>query len=744
MLDRQKEEPHSCGSLLSARITRTTGVWSLLLVFASAAAHADEAAKFKNGVLPMLDNLCFDCHEPGLSKGNVEFLATEEISGIASMREEWRNVATQIGNRTMPPPDKPQPTDQEREFIVNWINDHLIKTACDAGPYAGYVTARRLNRFEYDNTVHDLLGVDLEFRHSLPIDGGAGEGFNNNGESLFLPPMLMERYLEAAQQIVDTAIISPRLTKTIKKADFPALVPVYVEDTYVVKFRVAKSEAGQQLLRLKVDGLPVRRIKFEGEGVVERRIDLKLGRGVHSLELVESETAKLEQIQIAQYEPKPSEKVLTNHQNVLGVKFGEAPEKPREHARKRLLEILRHAWRRPVESADVEPFLKLYDRAEERGDPFEERFKLALRGILVSPDFLFRIEKEPESPEIQPITDHELAVRLSYFLWSTSPDAELSRLADEGKLNNPDTLRKQVARMIDDPRSRRFAREFIGQWLGTKDVGGRVAPVTNNNQDYYTNEVARDMREEGVRLFHHILVKDRPALELVSADYTFLSRDLAEFYQVPEPKKYPKEEFKIVRFDDGRRGGIIGLGGVLALTSHENRTSPVLRGAWVFDTLIGSPVPPPPPDVPELRKNKDGKKLTEREQLELHRADPSCSSCHNLIDPIGYALQNYDRFGRWRDKQDNQPIEPVAQLPGGEEFRGLEGLKQQLLTTKRAELERHFTRKILGYALGRNLVDRDDCTITELVRWMQKNDHRTRGLIEEIVLSTPFRNRQKP
>ncbi|MFT5465542.1 MAG: hypothetical protein ACI8UO_000637 [Verrucomicrobiales bacterium] len=716
---------------------------AFLLVLSSGVVLAGDAEDFKSGVLPMLDKLCFDCHEPGISKGHVEFLDAEDLAGIAPMRETWRNVATQIGNRTMPPPDKPQPTDQERSFLVGWINSYLIKTACDAGPYAGYVTAWRLNRFDYDNTILDLLGVDLEFRHSLPIDGGAGEGFNNNGESLFLPPMLMERYLEAAQKIVDAAIVSPRLDSTISKAEFPALIPVYVEDSYVVKLRVAMSEPGQQLLELKVDGLPVRKIKFGGEKVVERRIDLKLGRGVHSLTLTESETAKLEEIQITQFEPKPDEATLTNHEAVIGLKLGEAPENPREHARQRLLEILRSAWRRPIEPTDIEPFLKLYDRAENRGDPFEECFKLALRGILVSPDFLFRIEIEPAGPEIQPLTDHELAVRLSYFIWSTAPDAELSRLADAGKLNHPDTLRKQVARMIDDPRSRRFAREFVGQWLGTKDVGGRIAPVTNNNQSFYTNEVARDMREEGVRLFHHILVENRPLLELVSADYTFLSRDLAEFYDVPDWKKFPDGEFKRVDFKNGRRGGIIGLGGVLALTSHENKTSPVLRGAWVFDTLIGSPVPPPPPNIPDLIKAKDGKKLTDREQLALHRADASCSSCHNLIDPIGFALQNYDRFGRWRDKQEDKPIDASGQLPGGEKFRGLPGLKQQLLATRQPEIERHFARKLLGYALGRNLVDRDDCTITGLVSWMQKNDHSTRGLIEEIVLSTPFRNRQQ-
>jgi len=739
-----------------------------------ALAAENPAQTFEHVILPVLDEVCFDCHEPGLSKGDVPFFEAEQVADIQGMRSVWRSVASQLRNRTMPPADKKQPTDEDRIKVVEWIEGHLQDSACELGPFAGYVTARRMNRLEYDRTIHDLMGVDLQFSETLPAEGGTGEGFDNSGESLFLPPMLMERYLEAARQIVDAAIVSPPRKQTIVGSDLmppakgeprkyrpiragekvAAMMSVFVEDDYRIGVRAIVGKGKKSVLQLSVDGVPATRIEFSASGdgkPVEKKLELRLARGVHAIELKlakDSDGLSIGEVRLAQNFDleKVSEEQRTNHQRLVGAVVGEQPEDPRKLARDCLTAFLRRAFRRPVGDGEVERFLQLFDRSIGRGDPYEEAMKLTFRGVLISPDFLYRMEREPESEEIQPITDHELASRLSYFLHATMPDEELSRLADEGRLNDAAVLKEQVKRLLDSEESRVFVRHFIGQWLGTKDLGGRVAPITNAVQDFYTPEVASDMREEVVYFFDHLIRDNRSVLEMVDSDDSFLTRRLGKFYQLPESalEKLRDNEFRRVGLREQGRGGVLGMGAVLTMTSHYKQTSPVLRGAWVFDRLIGSPVPPPPPDVPELpTKGRDGKKkLTDREKLDLHRTAASCQACHQLIDPIGFGLQNFDAFGRWRDKDNDQPIDAKGVMPSGESFDGPIEMKSVLAETRRDELVRNLTRKLLGYALGRSLEDRDDCTIAQLVGTLEESDYKARTLIEGIVLSTPFRNRQ--
>ncbi len=744
---------------------------ALILACPSAASAADRASEFTNTIRPALMELCWDCHDPEDSKGNVVFLDATTVSGISKHRATWRSVAAQLRNRTMPPTKKPQPTEELRMQLADWIDAHLRDTACEQGPYAGYVTARRMNRLEFDNTIRDLFGVKLQFSETFPGDSGGGEGFDNNGESLFLPPMLMERYVEAAQQIVDAAIVSPPVSERINAGkmlpagkpgieedasrklepgqELAALVPIYVEGDYEITVGVQPLKQGAAQLTVSVDGIPAKRVSFAPRrNDIDRpdykEADLRLTRGVHSISVRADKKSSVDLlgIQVEQQRVEPSPGKLIAHQRLLGVEPGKTPLNPRGAARQILRRFTPLAFRRPVESRELNPFLALYDRSAERGDPFEERMKLALKGILLSPDFLFRLETEPTSESIQPISDHELASRLSYFLWSTMPDAELRALADRGELNTPETLTRQVERMLQDPKAQVFAQTFIGQWLGTKDVGGRVAPTQNSIQHYYTPEVAADMRREVVLLFEHLLREDRSLLELIDADYTFLSGRLATFYQLDTGVELDKNEFQKVALKDKRRGGLMTSGAVLALTSHFKKTSPVLRGAWVFDTLLGTPVPAPPPDVPELRsKDKKGKKLTIRQQLAAHRDQPACLACHNLIDPIGFGLENYDFLGRWRDKIDGKPVNAFGKLPSGESFTGPAELKKTMLA-KKEEFTRNLSRKLLGYALGRGLDDRDECTISQLTERLASNDFKAQTLIREIVLSAPFRNRQ--
>ena len=731
----------------------------------------------------MLAKYCTACHNPDDPNQKAPFLKASTAGEVAENRGLWTKVALQLRNRVMPP-EGPQPSEEDRFRIATWIEEELRSTACRAGDFAGSVTSRRLNRREYSNTIRDLLGVDLPFFETFPADGSGGEGFDNNGETLFLPPLLMERYLEAAQQILDAVVVTPRLEKTFGASDLlPVLpeesaakkpptdevtpessssgrhlargeelnvfVPTYVNRDYSVTLQCSPPPLGAELT-LKIDGIAAHRFQFEPSGgenkSVRKTTAVHLSRGLHSFGLVTAAggspiTISSLRIEENREPPRPAERAI--HHRLFGLDPGEIPLNPRKAARKLLDRFLQRAFRRPINKAEVDRFMKLYERAAERGDPYEERVKLALQAVLVSSDFLFRLEDEPAGFQPRPISGHELASRLSYFLWSTTPDAELTRLAAEGRLLSTDVLANQADRMLDDPRSREFTETFIGQWLGTKDVGGRVAPTLNAIQHFYTPKIAADMRAEPILLFQHILDENRSLLELLDADYTFLTKRLAGHYGMTELESLQEDEFRRVALTDGRRGGVFGLGGFLAMTSHYKETSPVLRGAWVLETLLGSPVPTPPPETPALPKDEsEESKLTARQKLQRHRENPSCAACHDLMDPIGFALENFDYLGRWRDTEDGKPIDASGAMPSGETFDGPAELRQVLLDKKDRFL-RHITTKMLGYALGRSLLDEDQCTIRRLVDELEQSEHKARALVHAIVLSKPFRYSQR-
>jgi hypothetical protein len=387
--------------------------------------------------------------------------------------------------------------------------------------------------------------------------------------------------------------------------------------------------------------------------------------------------------------------------------------------------------------------MAMYDRAAERGDPYEERVKLALKAVLVWPDFLFRVEDRKTQPGIFPVSQYELASRLSYFLWSTMPDETLLRLADQGRLQDPKVLAAQVERMLDDPRARTFTSTFIGQWLGTQDIGGRVMPVLTETLSYYTLDVAADLKTQPVLFFDRMVGENRSVLDLIDGNYTYLTERLVKFYQLENQVKDVKDNrFHLVQWPDDKRAGVLGLAGVLGMSSHYDQTSPVLRGAWVLETLLGTPVPPPPPNVPPLEPAAKGEVLTTRQRVLQHRNDPACSACHKLMDPLGFGLENFDWMGRWRDKEkDGKPIDASGELPSGEKFNGPVELRQVLLKNKE-DFVRQVSSKVLGYALGRSLQDGDSCTVQRLVDTVSKDGYRARTLIREVVLSLPFRNTQ--
>ena len=596
-----------------------TALLALAIVSALPAADA-----FQESIRPTLVEHCAACHDPADPKQRIPFLRDQTADEVAAHRVLWANVAEQLHNRTMPPGES-KLSEEARFQAARWIRETLRETACSVGEFAGEVTVRRLNRREYRNTIRDLFGVDLAVSEIFPADSTGGEGFDTNGETLFLPPLLLERYMEAAQQVLDRAIVTPPLNKQFAAAamepavkvegDQPrtlapgdeatAELAVYLEDEYEIRLSYERPADAGRLLQVKVDGLGVGELKIAKDGnggATARAMKLRLARGVHRVTIAGDAERPLgvHTLHVTQQAPEPSPEKKAVHYRLFRSEPEQPPLRPERAARMLLEELLPRAFRRPLEPAEAEKYLTLFRRALDRGDPFEESVKLALKAVLVSPDFLFRNERAPTGPGLHPLSDHELAVRLSYFLWSSSPDERLTRLAAEAKLREDDVLAAEVERMLDDPRSRVFAETFIGQWLGVKDVGGRVAPTVNAVQHFYTPEVAKDMREEPVLLFVHMLGENRSLLDFLDADYSFLTERLVKFYGMQDEPRRARPGFQRVNWPDARRGGILGLGAVLAMTSHFEQTSPVLRGAYVLETLLGASVPSPPPDVPPL------------------------------------------------------------------------------------------------------------------------------------------------
>ena len=718
---------------------------------------------FARDIKPVLEQNCAACHNPKNPKNRIDFLKATQTADLNAGRMMWRDVATQLRNRTMPPMAS-KLTETDRLRIATWINEQLRTSACAAGESAGYVPPRRLNRREYRNTIRDLLGIEIVAADFFPADESGGNGFDTNGETLYLPPMLLERYLEAAQKILDRVIVTPPMSKAFPSAEMEPLrasakpgrplkagetvtaeVAIFVEATYNLRVSVERPRELPVQVLVKVDDgqpMPLSYARDSNGGPTTRNAVVPLTRGVHRLS-VSADNLPLDfySLTVEQKQDVASQEKRARHYQLFGLEAGESPVDANRATRKVLERFLAKAYRRPVSPNEVDRFQAIYQRAAERGDPYEEAVKMALKAALVSPRFLFRIE-EPEPNGA--VAQYDMASRLSYFLWASLPDEELLRLASQGRLQDPAILSAQVERMLDDSRSRAFANSFVGQWLGTQEVGGRVVPLLTELQHYYTPEVAAELREEPVLLFQYIVSGGRSLLELVNANYSFLTARLAKFYQVEDQLKTPlPDRFVRVEWPDSRRAGVLGMASVLAMTSHYKQSSPVLRGAWVLDTLLGTPVPPPPPDVPSLEKAaKSEKGLSMREILLRHRADTACSSCHNLMDPIGFGLENFDWMGRWRDKESNgRSIDSKGALPSGETFDGPVELRNVLLSRKE-EFLRHLTGKVLGYALGRSVEDTDQCTIQRIVEKLEKNNFNARLLIHEVVLSGPFRNQQ--
>ncbi len=636
-------------------------------------SFADEANRYVETIKPLLENYCIKCHHSAKRSGGADFTRFADDKSALEAVQLWKRVEKRLVEKEMPPKGETQPTDEERKKIIEWASALKgVEPDCGQVPneenvnfYRGYVMSRRINRSEYSNTIRDLLGVELNFTEFFPRDGSGGEGFDNNGDALFTSTLQIEKYLDAAELAIETALPERdrRMLPTVGR---------FLKRVFTLRWTRTQEE--------------------KMEGVRRARI----------------------------FVAKPSLRT-----------------KPREAARQVVAAFTRRAFRRPANDEDTERLLKLYDDARKAGDSHECAIKFSLKGALVSPHFLFLTEPEPEEQGVYPLGPHQLASRLSYFLWSSMPDDELFALADTGKLREPDVLKVQVHRMLADPKARALGENFAAQWLGIVDLGGPSGPDRKRFPEF-DDALADAMREETTLLFSQIIREDRNLLDLLNADYSFLNERLARHYGI---EGVTGETMREVALADTNRGGLLGLGAILTATSHPLRTSPVLRGKWVVEAILGDKIPPPPPDagtLPEDDVQPDG--LTLRKRLEAHRTRAECAACHQKMDPIGFGLENFDSIGRWRTEQAGQPLDTVGELPTGEKFSSPSELKK-ILMDRKDKFVRHLSRKMLGYAMGRSLTQFDLCVVEDAAKKLEAGDYRASVLVEEIVLSFPFQHR---
>lgn len=650
-----------------------------IVLFAGPVA-ADHGRKYQDEILPLLKQYCHKCHIHFKREGELDLAKIDSGFKALEARPKWERVLGRLEQKEMPPEGHDAPTDEQRAKIVDWIRnipknvDNCNQLASDDTQhfYQGYVMSRRLTRAEYNRAIRDLFGVDLKPADRFPSDGSGGEGFDTTGDTLFTSPILMEKYLAAAHEVIDRVLADAGQTEELAAA----------------KKRI--------LIASPTDGVS-----------------------------------------------------------------------PREAAVKVLLPLLRRAYRRPIQDDDANALLALFEKAQAQNRSFEDSVRLMLKGMLVSPHFLTLAEPEP-GPEqavdvkqptlgerlvkslkvailnepksradgIYRLPPHPLAARVSSLVWSSIPDDELAKAADDGTLYDEAVMRAQIQRMLRDPKASALGEVWGLQWLGLTALGTAHRPDPQKFPEF-DDKLAADMQAETAAYVAFLFQNDRSLMELIDSDYLFVNERLSKLYGMPDVEG---ESLRRVVTTDRNRGGVLTHASVLTATSYPLRTSPVLRGRWLLEELLGGRVPPPPPNVPALADDQSVEGLTLRQRLERHRTDPNCASCHDRMDPLGFALERFDNLGRWRNELAGQPIDAAGKLPSGETFDGPAELKE-VLKKRSPELIKHAIRKLYGFGVGREVNKFDQCTLDRIYAKLEQNDFRAGLLVEEIALSFPFQHR---
>ncbi len=735
---------------------------------------------YKTHVAPFLKKYCFDCHSADEPQAGLDFEKFPDEASVLKARKKWEKVLGMLEFESMPPGDHdPLPTADERKVVVDWVESKLYNLDCTIVRDPGRVTIRRLNRAEYNNTIRDLLAVDFKPASDFPSDD-VGYGFDNIGDVLSISPLLMEKYLKAAEKISETAIVvqSPsrqhfegnklKPSKGVRPAargfysiasagQVAAQVKFPSNGEYILRAEAAAQQAGSEVAKMEFR-LGNRKLKvFEVKGnrdakVYETTVKLSAGTQQFAAAFIND-----------YYNPKarnPNDRDRNMYvrflevQGPLGAETDGLPESHRrlitcrpddkrsvkDCAKEILQDFASRAFRRPATDEEVGRLVTLVEFATEQGDNFESAIRLGVQAVLVSPHFLFRVEDDRtgNDPMVEhAVGDYELASRLSYFLWSSMPDDELMELAKTGQLHRSNRLQQQVRRMLKDPRSRALVDNFATQWLNL----GSLDEVTPDAKRFpaFNEKLRDDMRRETQQFFATVMREDRSILDFIDGQFTYVNARLAKHYGIPG---ISGEQFQRVKLDGKRRVGILTHASILTITSNPDRTAPVKRGKWIMENILGTSPPPPPPNVPELEETVKAKpNASLREQLELHRKDPGCASCHRQMDPLGFGFENFDAIGAWRDRDGKFRVDASGTLPGNQSFNGPAELAQ-ILKKRSTNFSRCLTEKMLTYALGRGLEYYDRCATDKIVKALENNGYRFSTLVIEIVKCEPFKMRR--
>jgi mono/diheme cytochrome c family protein len=772
-------------------------------------ARAAEAVRQTQGVQKvsgdvagraLVDKYCVSCHNERVKTANL-MLDQADLSNPGANVEIWEKVMRKVHIGTMPPPNMPQPSQEDRRALVAWLETSLDAAAA-AKPNPGRTeTLRRLNRTEYRNAVRDLLSLEIDANSLLPADE-SGHGFDNVtvGD---LPPMLLDRYISAAQKVSRLAIGS---TQKSIQADTIRLPADRTQETHVaglplgtrggVSIPYTFAQDGEYEIQVwlardlsgNIGGLRERSRSHEMIVLVDRepaksftiqklvdddttldkdlKVRVQVSAGPHdvavtflndSSSLLEAQRQPLlarfnerrhprtapavDQVSISgPYVAKGATDTPSRRRIFACRPEGADADKELECAKTILSTLLRRAYRRPVSKADIEGPLAQY-REGRAGADFDAGISRALSAVLINPEFLFRVEADPKNVGaggVYRITDLELASRLSFFLWSSIPDDELLDVAIKGRLSRPEELEKQTRRMLADRRSFNLASNFAGQWLRLRNLDA-VVPSTKLYPEFDDN-IREGFKQETEMFVDSIVREDRSVLDLIRADYTFLNERLAKYYDIPNV--HGSHFRRVTVGPETRRGGLLRHGSVLSVTSYATRTSPIIRGVYVLDNIMGAPPPPPLPNVPALDEGTVSASLPMRERLAAHRKNAVCASCHRTIDPVGFALENFNAVGQWRSYEgEGDPIDASGALPGSPEFRGVSGLEDALLS--RPEMfAGALTEKLLTFGLGRGVEYYDAAAVRKIVRDAATDRYRFSSIILGIVKSTPFQMRR--
>ncbi len=792
-------------------------------------------AGFATVVKPFLAENCYGCHGNDKHKKDLNFEAIESVDSLTTDGDRWDDVVEKLRHKDMPPEDEPQPVEAERQAVATWIARELVRIDKATPPDPGRITARRLNRTEYNNTIRDLLGVDVHPADDFPQDD-SGYGFDNIADVLSLSPVLMEKYVSAGERVARMALFgAPRLKPTLTRlrsdgrkvhevsavpeaydltglslpnafhavhripvdgeyairvglggvrpaGSSPITVALWVDERQVAavvhdperaaSFADDRQEFGGQTLEFKVrltagdhwlavavptlfEGLPPRyggakpstrpvpppKVFKPRPGATPEQIAAQrkqFDTTQVELEALPLNTVRISSVDVGGPYSQPEGAARTSLARIYTCGHLDGQHGPMCAARI-MTALTRRAFRRPVPTSEVDKYVALVRLAEEQEHSLAEGLAVGIQAVLVSPDFLFRLERDRPAADgrtAQPISQHELATRLSYFLWASMPDAALGRAADAGALRSPAVLSAQVRRMLKDPKSRALAENFGGQWLQF-----RALESTTRDRDRFPDfedYLRLSMRRETELFVDHIVRDDRSVLDFIDGRYSYVNERLARHYGV---LGVSGPEFRRVDLSATPRTGVLTQGSVLTVSSYATRTSPVLRGKWVLDNLLNAPPPPPPADVPNLDEAAIGKDASLREQLEMHRKDPICASCHRRMDPLGFGLENFDAVGAYRTFDGKFPINASGTLPDGDTFTGPVELAA-ILTEAKEPFARSLTSKLMTYALGRGLERYDTRTVKAIAARLPAQDYKFSALVLDIVNSLPFQTRR--